>query len=169
MYPHFDQRRTRTLAALAGVSAVSLSLSAHAAAAPHSPRTTTSIVAPLTTVVPPFAVGPAHSVGVHPSNPLNFTVTSKHVFGTNITHADVLRSAEAAQADHDHALISEMIAAGNSIATLPYIWGGGHGTWVSPGYDCSGSVSFVLHAAGLLSTPEDSSQLMSYGVPGPGK
>jgi hypothetical protein len=38
-----------------------------------------------------------------------------------------------------------------------------------PGYDCSGSVSYVLHAAGLLSTPEDSSELMDYGVPGPGR
>jgi peptidoglycan hydrolase-like protein with peptidoglycan-binding domain len=65
--------------------------------------------------------------------------------------------------------ISEMIAAADNIATLPYIWGGGHGSWVSPGYDCSGSVSYVLHAAGLLSVPEDSSALMSYGAPGPGQ
>ena len=47
--------------------------------------------------------------------------------------------------------MSEMVSAAQSIATLPYIWGGGHGSWISPGYDCSGSVSFVLHAAGLLS------------------
>ena len=65
--------------------------------------------------------------------------------------------------------IDEMIAAGNVIATLPYIWGGGHGSWVSAGYDCSGSVSYVLHAAGLLSVPEDSSGLESYGAPGPGQ
>jgi peptidoglycan hydrolase-like protein with peptidoglycan-binding domain len=65
--------------------------------------------------------------------------------------------------------LNEMIQAATSIATLPYIWGGGHGSWVSPGYDCSGSVSFVLHAAGLLSAPEDSSELESYGAPGPGQ
>jgi peptidoglycan hydrolase-like protein with peptidoglycan-binding domain len=65
--------------------------------------------------------------------------------------------------------LSEMIAAANQIATLPYIWGGGHGSWVSPGYDCSGSVSYVLHAAGLLSSPEDSTALESYGAPGPGQ
>jgi peptidoglycan hydrolase-like protein with peptidoglycan-binding domain len=65
--------------------------------------------------------------------------------------------------------ITEMIDAADNIATLPYIWGGGHGSWVSPGYDCSGSVSYVLHAAGLLSVPEDSSALMSYGAPGPGQ
>jgi peptidoglycan hydrolase-like protein with peptidoglycan-binding domain len=65
--------------------------------------------------------------------------------------------------------ISAMIAAGDQIATLPYIWGGGHGSFISPGYDCSGSVSYVLHAAGLLSVPEDSSALESYGAPGPGQ
>jgi peptidoglycan hydrolase-like protein with peptidoglycan-binding domain len=65
--------------------------------------------------------------------------------------------------------LEEMTDAANDIATLPYIWGGGHGSFVSPGYDCSGSVSYVLHAAGLLSAPEDSSELMSYGAPGPGQ
>ena len=67
------------------------------------------------------------------------------------------------------AAVSEMIAAGNAIATLPYIWGGGHGSFVSPGYDCSGSVSYVLAAAGLLSSPEVSGDFESYGDPGPGK
>jgi hypothetical protein len=62
-----------------------------------------------------------------------------------------------------------MIAAGNAIATLPYIWGGGHGSFVSPGYDCSGSVSYVLAAAGLLSSPEVSGDFESYGDPGPGQ
>ena len=46
--------------------------------------------------------------------------------------------------------IDKMIAAGNRIARLPYLWGGGHGSFTSSGYDCSGSVSYVLHAAGLL-------------------
>jgi peptidoglycan hydrolase-like protein with peptidoglycan-binding domain len=65
--------------------------------------------------------------------------------------------------------IGAMIAAANRIATLPYIWGGGHGSFVASGYDCSGSVSYVLHAAGLLATPEDSSALEGYGLPGPGR
>ena len=65
--------------------------------------------------------------------------------------------------------LTDMIAAANSIQSLPYIWGGGHGSWVSPGYDCSGSVSYVLHAGGLLSVPEDSTGLESYGAPGPGQ
>ncbi len=65
--------------------------------------------------------------------------------------------------------IGVMIAAGDQIATLPYIYGGGHGSFSSAGYDCSGSVSYVLHAAGLLAAPEDSSALEGYGAPGPGR
>lgn len=65
--------------------------------------------------------------------------------------------------------IAAMIAAANRIATAPYVYGGGHGSFSSAGYDCSGSVSYVLHAAGLLGSPLDSSGLMSYGAPGPGR
>jgi len=65
--------------------------------------------------------------------------------------------------------IAEMIAAANQIATAPYVYGGGHASFESVGYDCSGSVSYVLHAAGLLSSPEDSTELESYGAPGPGR
>jgi septal ring factor EnvC (AmiA/AmiB activator) len=65
--------------------------------------------------------------------------------------------------------VKEMIAAGNAIATLPYIYGGGHASFQADGYDCSGSVSYVLAAAGLLSSPMVSGQFMSWGLPGPGK
>jgi cell wall-associated NlpC family hydrolase len=65
--------------------------------------------------------------------------------------------------------VKEVIAAGNAIATLPYIWGGGHGSFQSPGYDCSGSVSYALAAAGLLSSPLDSTGFESWGLPGPGQ
>jgi cell wall-associated NlpC family hydrolase len=65
--------------------------------------------------------------------------------------------------------VKEVIAAGNAIATLPYIWGGGHGSFQSPGYDCSGSVSYALAAAGLLSSPLDSTGFESWGAPGPGQ
>ena len=67
------------------------------------------------------------------------------------------------------AAVANAIAAANRIATLPYRWGGGHGSFNDSGYDCSGSVSYVLHAAGVLSSPLDSSALMSYGEPGPGR
>jgi peptidoglycan hydrolase-like protein with peptidoglycan-binding domain len=66
-------------------------------------------------------------------------------------------------------IVSRVIAAGDEIATRPYVYGGGHGSFQSAGYDCSGSVSYALHGGGLLSAPEDSSQLESYGEAGPGK
>jgi hypothetical protein len=65
--------------------------------------------------------------------------------------------------------VRRMIEAGNVIARSPYVWGGGHGKWVDKGYDCSGSVSFVLASAGYLSSPLASGPLMSWGEPGPGK
>jgi cell wall-associated NlpC family hydrolase len=64
--------------------------------------------------------------------------------------------------------VQAIIAAGNAIATAPYKYGGGHGRWVDSGYDCSGSVSYVLHAAGLLDTALDSSGFMDWGEPGRG-
>jgi hypothetical protein len=65
--------------------------------------------------------------------------------------------------------VAQVIAAGNAIATLPYIWGGGHGSFQASGYDCSGSVSYALAAAGLLSSPLDSTGFESWGDPGPGR
>jgi cell wall-associated NlpC family hydrolase len=65
--------------------------------------------------------------------------------------------------------VKAVIAAANSIAHTPYVWGGGHGSWYSYGYDCSGALSFALYGAGLLDTPLTSGALESYGAPGPGK
>ncbi|HEX8751836.1 MAG TPA: lytic murein transglycosylase [Solirubrobacterales bacterium] len=65
--------------------------------------------------------------------------------------------------------VKAAIEAANSISTTPYVWGGGHGSWYSYGYDCSGAVSFALYGAGLLDTPLTSGSLESYGEPGPGK
>jgi peptidoglycan hydrolase CwlO-like protein len=65
--------------------------------------------------------------------------------------------------------VAQVIAAGNAIATLPYVWGGGHGSFQASGYDCSGSVSYALAAAGLLSSPLDSTGFESWGAPGPGQ
>jgi membrane-bound lytic murein transglycosylase B len=67
------------------------------------------------------------------------------------------------------AAVKAAIAAANSISTTPYIWGGGHGAWISAGYDCSGAVSFALYGAGLLDRPLTSGELESYGEPGPGR
>ena len=66
------------------------------------------------------------------------------------------------------AAVKAVIAAANQITNTPYIWGGGHGSFESTGYDCSGSVSFALHGGGFLSSPLDSTGLMPWGEAGPG-
>jgi hypothetical protein len=65
--------------------------------------------------------------------------------------------------------VQEVIWAGDQIIGLPYVFGGGHSSFDSPGYDCSGTVSFALHGAGLLATPADSSELMVWGSHGVGR
>jgi hypothetical protein len=65
--------------------------------------------------------------------------------------------------------VQEIVWAANEIIGLPYIYGGGHASFESPGYDCSGTVSFALHGASLLATPEDSSEFETYGSHGVGR
>lgn len=65
--------------------------------------------------------------------------------------------------------IKAAISAANAIATTPYIWGGGHGSFESSGYDCSGSVSYALHGGGFLESPLDSTGLSTWGEAGPGR
>ena len=67
------------------------------------------------------------------------------------------------------AAVAQVIAAGNAIATLPYIYGGGHASFHADGYDCSGSVSYALAAAGLVSSPMASGAFENWGDPGPGR
>ncbi len=65
--------------------------------------------------------------------------------------------------------VQRMVAAANRIAHTPYVWGGGHGSFASSGYDCSGSVSYVLHGGGRLSVPRASGGFEDYGRSGPGR
>jgi peptidoglycan hydrolase-like protein with peptidoglycan-binding domain len=65
--------------------------------------------------------------------------------------------------------VQDIITAGNKIAKKPYIYGGGHGTWEDHGYDCSGSVSYALHGAGLLDAAMPSGSFESWGAKGPGE
>jgi hypothetical protein len=65
--------------------------------------------------------------------------------------------------------VARIIRAGNRIATKPYKYGGGHGIWEDSGYDCSGSVSYALHGAGLLDVALDSNGVAAFGKPGAGR
>jgi hypothetical protein len=67
------------------------------------------------------------------------------------------------------AMVKRVIAAANHIRATPYVWGGGHGSFTSSGYDCSGAVSYALHGGKLLSTPLTSGSLESFGEEGPGR
>ncbi len=64
--------------------------------------------------------------------------------------------------------VRKAINAGNRIRFKPYLWGGGHRSFKSKGYDCSGAVSYVMHAAGLLKRPMSSGPFMRWGQPGLG-
>lgn len=66
-------------------------------------------------------------------------------------------------------VVQQLIAAGNRIALAKYLWGGGHQRWEDRGYDCSGSVSYALHGAGLLDAPLVSGELAGFGAAGPGQ
>jgi hypothetical protein len=66
-----------------------------------------------------------------------------------------------------------MVAAGNRLFNAGYLYGGGHGSSLNTlgaAYDCSSAVSYVLHAGGVFGEyAEDSTELESYGEPGPGR
>jgi peptidoglycan hydrolase CwlO-like protein len=83
--------------------------------------------------------------------------------------AQVLSESEASAPASAPQAVQEVISAGNAIATTPYIWGGGHGSFESEGYDCSGAVSYALHGGGLIESPLDSTGLETWGEPGPGQ
>lgn len=94
--------------------------------------------------------------------------TSRGVAQLRVTRTQVVSSGSSS-APSSNGVVQRVTAAGNRIATLPYRYGGGHGSFQDSGYDCSGSVSYALHGGGLISSPQDSTGLESYGAPGPGK
>lgn len=67
------------------------------------------------------------------------------------------------------AVVARVIAGANAIAKFPYVYGGGHGTFVDTAYDCSGSLSYALAAGGLLTSTKVSGELARTGAKGPGK
>jgi len=111
----------------------------------------------------PKPTGAASSGGRRPSGVLGEGSGAGTSKATALSNGVALPPFEAPEA------VRQIIEAGNSIARTPYKWGGGHGKWQDTGYDCSGSVSFALAAAGLLQGPLASGPLMSWGKAGKGK
>jgi len=124
-----------------------------------------------TSSLPPASAGsngtphsPPPGVGGHlvarapaPSSPGAAEATATYVSGIALAPPDAPER------------IAGAINAANTIVGRPYIWGGGHGSWYSRGYDCSGAVSFALAGGGFLASPLTSGQLESWGAPGPGR
>ena len=66
--------------------------------------------------------------------------------------------------------VKQAVWAANQIVGMPYRLGGGHKLgFTDHAYDCSGTVSFAMHGAGLLARPRDSSSFLRYGAAGPGQ
>jgi peptidoglycan hydrolase CwlO-like protein len=83
-------------------------------------------------------------------------------------HATIDSSGDAIPPSNAPLAIRGVIEAANQIDDLPYIWGGGHGSFSASGYDCSGAVSYALHGGGFLSSPLDSTGLEVWGESGGG-
>ena len=144
------------------------------AQSPTTTTTTTTEAKPVPKApVDPKTGLPAASAGTNGS----FTVpspaerkrvyTATHPVGGNDSALLLNRTALAPPSAPDP--IRAMISAANLIVGQPYVWGGGHASFQSKGYDCSGAVSYALAGAGLLQTPMTSGAFMGYGAPGPGQ
>jgi len=126
-------------------------------------KTATGEVVPYQPALPP---GQANSLTG--GSPVGMTADAKPellVPGSRARYVDGLAAAPMSAP----AAVQDMIWAGDQIIGLPYIYGGGHGSFTSPGYDCSGTVSFALHGAALLASPEDSSEFEVWGSAGVGR
>jgi cell wall-associated NlpC family hydrolase len=140
-------------------------------------------VQPVAGAVPNSGAGGSASVGVIPggsasggrslARPVSDAEVRAQLAASNISadpnRATLTPSLLAVAPIAAPAQVQAVINAGNQIAHLPYLWGGGHARYEDSAYDCSGSISFVLAAAGLLNGTVTSGQLMHWGAPGPGK
>jgi len=81
----------------------------------------------------------------------------------------VFDSGKAAAPKNAPVAVKRAVWAANQLRSKPYRYGGGHKSFDDRGYDCSGTISYALAAAGLISTPMSSSEFRRYGEQGAGK
>jgi hypothetical protein len=84
------------------------------------------------------------------------------------TTAEILPDGYAAAPAAAPPAVQQAIWAGNQLIGLPYIYGGGHASFIAAGYDCSGAVSYALHGGDFLSTTLDSTGFETWGLAGAG-
>ncbi len=132
-----------------------------------APGTTTTPASTATTPTGGSPVGSAASAAASPTTTGTSATTKPELLvpGSLARYVNGLAAAPM----NAPAAVQQVIWAANEIIGLPYIFGGGHGSFISPGYDCSGTVSYALHGGGLLTTPEDSSEFEKYGSHGAGR
>ena len=136
---------------LPGIAVLALVGASEASASAAIPAPTASVTSGGAGVA-----GPATPTST-PEHPIVLGVTAKIIHG--VAYAPSLAPLE----------VQRAIWAGNKIRLKPYRVGGGHGVWNDTAYDCSGSVSYLLHAAGLLPVSMDSSEFESWGKQGLGQ
>ncbi len=120
-------------------------------------------------VVPYLAPPPANTVlGSTGGDPVAAAAQGRPKLLVPGSTAELIEGLAAAPEDAPQA-VQEMIWAANQIIGKPYVYGGGHGSFKSYGYDCSGTVSYALHGADLIKTPMDSSEMMGWGGKGVGR
>lgn len=146
---------------------------------PHAPITAKSQkleykgrifeVGPAGTVVPYVAPQPANTImGATGGDPVGTAADTKPQLLVPGSTAQLIEG-QAAAPMAAPADVKQMIWAANEIVGDPYVYGGGHGSFKSAGYDCSGTVSYALHGASLIKTPMDSSEMMHWGEGGIGR
>ena len=130
-----------------------------------SPARSEEVVDPST--LPPASAGSNGTIVPHTATMSRGEIFA-HTRGNGESNAILLSGVALAPPDAPEA-VKDVINNANTIVGRPYIWGGGHGSWYSHGYDCSGSVSFALFGGGLIPRPLTSGELEGWGAPGPGK
>jgi cell wall-associated NlpC family hydrolase len=135
-----------------------------AAAAPATPTAAESAADP--SKLPPASAG-SNGTAVPHSSALSRGEIFAHRRGGDSTALLLTGVALAPPAAPE--AVKGAINAANLIIGRPYIWGGGHASFYSNGYDCSGSVSFALFGGGLIPRPLTSGEFEHWGAPGPGR
>jgi cell wall-associated NlpC family hydrolase len=154
------------------VSALVLSMAVFACAAPvASAQTSSGGISPDTPVAatPPTPVPAPGAAPVASGGQTYGQVNPAATQTTAGAVATILPNGLAAAPESAPQEVKDAIAAANSIVGKPYVYGGGHSLkWTSRGYDCSGTVSFMLHGASLLDAPLDSGSFLKWGASGAG-
>jgi cell wall-associated NlpC family hydrolase len=146
-----------------------------AAPAAHPPRTAKQADVPSAaeiaadpSLLPPASAGSNGTHLPHRSSGVSRAEIFAHSRGGSGSTAILLTGVALAPPDAPEP-VQGAINAANTIVGRPYVWGGGHASFYSNSYDCSGAVSFALFGGGLIPQPLTSGDLMRWGAPGAGK